>query len=272
MRGMLGLVLFVDLQDRIIPAYAGNASTSTCCRVTSPDHPRVCGECTIHSVGPCFSIGSSPRMRGMRGCGPQLRRRGRIIPAYAGNALPPARRWPPPTDHPRVCGECRQRLLQVDWRVGSSPRMRGMLVRLCHQLPRHRIIPAYAGNATKPDRSPTHPTDHPRVCGECPAAAAPAKLRCGSSPRMRGMREAYRVLLQRDWIIPAYAGNARALLATAAFRADHPRGCGECCDCVHAADCTNGSSPRMRGMPQHGGHAAAAVGSSPRMRGMPPQQ
>ena len=73
----------------IIPAYAGNTRTSTAFVYRPGDHPRVCGEHGRPSRPPSLDGGSSPRMRGThRHQSPQLSQRG-IIPAYAGNTLPP---------------------------------------------------------------------------------------------------------------------------------------------------------------------------------------
>ena len=132
----------------IIPAYAGNTS-STCLRVPPPrdhprvcgehvrgwkfrrsrgDHPRVCGEHNLPCVDQIVTTGSSPRMRG--------------TPSCPRNPLPP-----PP---------------------GSSPRMRGTL--------------------QSPLQIGFHGGDHPRVCGEHPPTLGSKKVKRGSSPRMRGTR------------------------------------------------------------------------------------
>ena len=66
---------------RIIPAYAGNASSSRMSCTTSTDHPRVCGERPGDFASTNPRRGSSPRMRGTH----RTRRfgagAGRIIPA-----------------------------------------------------------------------------------------------------------------------------------------------------------------------------------------------
>ena len=86
-RGTHGNQIRVGHFQRIIPAWAGNASTTARSRRPATDHPRVGGErFTARQSSACFS-GSSPRGRGTR---PRARSRGprrRIIPAWAGNAL-----------------------------------------------------------------------------------------------------------------------------------------------------------------------------------------
>ena len=69
----------------IIPAYAGNTSSTARRPPARRDHPRVCGEHVKLDSGILTSTGSSPRMRGtLRQVGCHQRQRG-IIPAYAGN-------------------------------------------------------------------------------------------------------------------------------------------------------------------------------------------
>ena len=85
MRGTLAGYAHYFHAKGIIPAYAGNTAFSSLARLSSWDHPRVCGEHT-QTVPPTTSgAGSSPRMRGTPRT-IQLRYIGHgIIPAYAGN-------------------------------------------------------------------------------------------------------------------------------------------------------------------------------------------
>ena len=85
-------------------------------------------------------------MRGTRNYGIDLTMFDGIIPAYAGNTKHGDDGCANDRDHPRVCGE-HPRKLPVLWRpMGSSPRMRGTLLRHLHFLDFTGIIPAYAGN------------------------------------------------------------------------------------------------------------------------------
>ena len=113
----------------IIPAYAG--STRTAIRASSPlkDHPRVCGEHREHGGELLSPSGSSPRMRGAPGSRPRGTSRPGIIPAYAGSTPGCHTAGAGPRDHPRVCGE---HVRGLSWGCiisGSSPRMRGALVK-----------------------------------------------------------------------------------------------------------------------------------------------
>ena len=146
MRGTLGHGQAAVLEQRIIPAYAGNADRGAHGCTSSTDHPRVCGERKIDEGRLDHPGGSSPRMRGTH------------RPARPG--------WTPRSDHPRVCGERRGGLASWQAQSGSSPRMRGTLRDLGLQLADGRIIPAYAGNALQYIRLAGVLADHPRVCGE----------------------------------------------------------------------------------------------------------
>ena len=130
----------------IIPAYAGNTSPSASANPCSRDHPRVCGEhCGFKTFRKCPS-GSSPRMRGTLGTPRFFANFDGIIPAYAGNTYLRAQAMRRYWDHPRVCGEH----LHLNWTIcgvmGSSPRMRGTLLRVDALALVCGIIPAYAGN------------------------------------------------------------------------------------------------------------------------------
>ena len=91
--------------------------------------------------------------------------------------------------------------------------------------------------------------DHPRVCGEHPFVSPPPATSLGSSPRMRGARERYRIHPPRHGIIPAYAGSTSGHTRPINLAQDHPRVCGEHEEWCVDVDGEWGSSPRMRGAP-----------------------
>ena len=168
--------------------------------------------------------------------------------------------------------------------AGSSPRMRGTLVRPIERIPDGRIMPAHAGNSFPQASRSLRRTDHPRACGELSRISIASRPEIGSSPRMRGTRsctasdrQSNRIIPAHagnsnktkalhgssprmrgtrrasppggdvDRIIPAHAGNSLFLTVAVALRTDHPRACGEL-----GRRCTQhhdpiGSSPRMRG-------------------------
>ena len=130
----------------IIPACAGN--TCACMPPCSPtgDHPRMCGEHFASGFRAGFGGGSSPHVRGT----PTIARHGSatagIIPACAGNTLRLMARpyfW---RDHPRMCGEHSFLPYLHLTSQGSSPHVRGTLVRGLRVRELRGIIPACAGN------------------------------------------------------------------------------------------------------------------------------
>ena len=74
-------------QSRITPACAGKRSRCTCVQRLRWDHPRVCGEKTLHRQCNFRPTGSPPRVRG-KVCGhPVISMIGGITPACAGKRL-----------------------------------------------------------------------------------------------------------------------------------------------------------------------------------------
>ena len=171
------------------------------------------------------------------------------------------------TDHPRACGELGSCPVHPPNNSGSSPRMRGTLLRGRRRPDDLRIIPAHAGNSPRIPARKRLASDHPRACGElgadtpatCPWSDHPRACGelehveeqlsrvAGSSPRMRGTRPRAGRVRFRGRIIPAHAGNSPTDSPCGAWTADHPRACGELSGyAVYVVD-DDGSSPRMRG-------------------------
>ena len=146
MRGKGLKKLFFLSESRITPAYAGKRVSELYRRMSSEDHPRLCGEKMIQGDGRNQSLGSPPPMRGKGWTGYRhIRRRG-ITPAYAGKSA-----W----------------LFPVKSKIkGSPPPMRGKVSFFRHP-PRHQgITPAYAGKSFLACTDITERMDHPRLCGE----------------------------------------------------------------------------------------------------------
>ena len=186
MRGTRVRKFGVDCGNGIIPAYAGNTESDRYPFARSGDHPRVCGE---HLLVVCVFAncwGSSPRMRGTQGHSRVFPAVRGIIPAYAGNTRLALTVLPVRWDHPRVCGEHPRAPITKFHGAGSSPRMRGTLVKRIVKRVRRGIIPAYAGNTRWTFTGFSRSGDHPRVCGEHVILGGDADVDRGSSPRMRG--------------------------------------------------------------------------------------
>ena len=132
---------------------------------------------------------------------------------------------------------------------GSSPRGRGTRTPIPRRRPRHRFIPARAGNTRPPTRPLPRPPVHPRAGGEHPLGIFNRRPQGGSSPRGRGTRRSWAPHRARYRFIPARAGNTTAALASASLTAVHPRAGGEHQRCNAPVASAYGSSPRGRGTP-----------------------
>ena len=190
----------------IIPARAGFTADTTATTTAEGDHPRACGVYNRARTVSSWPVGSSPRVRGLRGTQIGLDRELRIIPARAGFTLWRAPRMTHSMDHPRACG------VYLYWRdsgvcrVGSSPRVRGLPDGLGLFSVIDGIIPARAGftGCACPCRGGLG--DHPRACGVYPQTPQKHLAKPGSSPRVRGLLSDGLGLFMIDGIIPARAG------------------------------------------------------------------
>ena len=213
----------------IIPACAGNTSSTTPSPRPNRDHPRVCGEHLDDKTLYARQQGSSPRVRGTpRPPSNALNPTG-IIPACAGNTSRMQSRAQAPRDHPRVCGEHTTTATGKLADQGSSPRVRGTQRLVRAPRPEQGIIPACAGNTSSFAKSHLVAGDHPRVCGEHGSRSTALRLFLGSSPRVRGTPCRCAGALRRPGIIPACAGNTRRYTMFSSLAWDHPRVCGEHC-------------------------------------------
>ena len=74
----------------------------------------------------------------------------------------------PLEDHPRMCGEQNQLLMDQVPIPGSPPRVRGTASLSGADSLQDRITPACAGNRICRNLQQSAAKDHPRVCGEQP--------------------------------------------------------------------------------------------------------
>ena len=173
---------------RFIPAGAGNARRRWPAPVSTPVHPRGCGERATATPGTITTCGSSPRVRGTPKEICIEPGKSRFIPAGAGNALCRRANRGSRAVHPRGCGE-RSAVQKTDEMLhGSSPRVRGTHVAAHNRGYVRRFIPAGAGNAGLRVHRPCHSPVHPRGCGERASPTDRASQTRGSSPRVRGTR------------------------------------------------------------------------------------
>ena len=76
----------------LIPARAGKTFPPVSSWLSSPAHPRACGENDVGRDPLRAGLGSSPRVRGKPGAGPRGGGHGRLIPARAGKTRRPVSR------------------------------------------------------------------------------------------------------------------------------------------------------------------------------------
>ena len=227
MRGKRRLELHQSGRQGNIPAYAGKTYVKEAEENKTAEHPRVCGENSIHARYRGRDWGTSPRMRGKRKEVTMQAIELRNIPAYAGKTSHRNSRGFPLAEHPRVCGENSALLKAVALVPGTSPRMRGKPELRSVGEKGRRNIPAYAGKTS-------------RTC------MSKSGLR-GTSPRMRGKRKLESEDLAKKRNIPAYAGKTDFSDIQAKIVSEHPRVCGENPGKTRVVLGVLGTSPRMRG-------------------------
>ena len=195
---------------------------------------------------------------------------GGLIPAYAGKTAFQVCSFQWCWAHPRVCGENIVAIPVLDFKKGSSPRMRGKPSVSVFGLTNERLIPAYAGKTRHPIRNGLGVSAHPRVCGENSATNLVTSADQGSSPRMRGKRIPEHTGDGTRGLIPAYAGKTVKWWVAFLGVGAHPRVCGENPIAHMAPTASLGSSPRMRGKRLTASHLPRKVGLIPAYAGKTP--
>ena len=151
-----------------------------------------------------------------------------------------------------MCGEHTCFSAETAAYAGSSPRVRGTQEGSHGGFTWRGIIPACAGNTSRPNAEPESWRDHPRVCGEHDTRGIRRLHNSGSSPRVRGTRCAPSKPVHLTGIIPACAGNTGSAILNGLLNGDHPRVCGEHPTRRRTGPTAPGSSPRVRGTPLEG--------------------
>ena len=90
------------------------------------------------------------------------------------------------------------------------------------------------------------------MCGEHADRAGVGAVGAGSSPHVRGARNANAAESPSSGIIPACAGSTESTLKRLVIRGDHPRMCGEHVHVDALLRQGRGSSPHVRGAPGDG--------------------
>ncbi len=131
-------------------------------------------------------------------------------------------------------------------KVGSSPRVRAVVLERPTRPSPRRFIPACAGCGSNNFKFRVAFAVHPRVCGLWRVGKAVKRYTYGSSPRVRavGLHHLKRFLPLR--FIPACAGCGSATSGTGIRASVHPRVCGLWISIRLFASLFLGSSPRVR--------------------------
>ena len=146
MRGTRVSAFQLKVNNRFIPAGAGNTLSTLGASLVAAVHPRRCGEHAAIEKGKEVKAGSSPQVRGTHTIRDKDELLARFIPAGAGNTISVTLLSCLIPVHPRRCGEHYSPVVSDSARHGSSPQVRGTQA-LSHCLyGSNRFIPAGAGN------------------------------------------------------------------------------------------------------------------------------
>ncbi len=197
----------ITVNERFIPAPAGNGIAAPNGQRRMAVHPRACGERPNHYPPALWILGSSPRLRGTGAGVVRVSSVRRFIPAPAGNGWRLRQGSVLLPVHPRACGERQYPLNAGQVFIGSSPRLRGTAGLMKKGDNYDRFIPAPAGNGVLQTSWRGIITVHPRACGERRSSRNIVKCLNGSSPRLRGTVEVLVQISAQDRFIPAPAGN-----------------------------------------------------------------
>ena len=170
---------------RITPACAGTTSVFLSPRISTWDHPRVCGNHLLIIVAIIAVMGSPPRVREPLEYERRADGRDGITPACAGTTSTCLRPSGNRRDHPRVCGNHPTASCRVMPFAGSPPRVREPLFNVDNMRSETRITPACAGTTSKLISASLILRDHPRVCGNHGQYRRGLRRQRGSPPRVR---------------------------------------------------------------------------------------
>ena len=171
---------------RLIPAGAGTTFRRSTAFRPVQAHPRRCGDHWIRIRLRLWSWGSSPQVRGPRGCRVGRGDRPGLIPAGAGTTLFFRRLIERIGAHPRRCGDHQLWTLRVVLARGSSPQVRGPLYCPARNPYRNGLIPAGAGTTCGLEQGYGARRAHPRRCGDHQSGQGFFSGLVGSSPQVRG--------------------------------------------------------------------------------------
>ena len=247
MRGKLDAELSAQVDDGLIPAYAGKTARASRARRFCRAHPHSHGENKQLLVAAASQRGSSPLTRGKR----EVHREGceadGLIPTHAGKT--PSRGCPRRigTAHPHSRGENTSPAGATGLSQGSSPLTRGKHGLRASVRENAGLIPAHAGKTRLSAWHPSRPWAHPRSRGENLPLVFLCTLWWGSSPLTRGKRRHNPATTAVVGLIPTHAGSTSWMQGSRPTCGAHPHSRGENSATSLTDEEWEGSSPLTRG-------------------------
>ena len=185
-RGKRTGIALIFVCSGITPAGAGKTQSLYIFPNLLQDHPRRCGENRSKEQKSAKYVGSPPQVRGKPLWQFPRNSLDRITPAGAGKTQTQPNYFEKKKDHPRRCGENRQRHGGTGRYTGSPPQVRGKRAILPPNAKNFRITPAGAGKTTPILLLCACHSDHPRRCGENSVISPQILSFPGSPPQVRG--------------------------------------------------------------------------------------
>ena len=172
----------------------------------------------------------------------------RFIPTRVGNtgSSPPGAVWS--TVHPHACGEYIGTIRPTSDKIGSSPRVWGILHAITRRRSLRRFIPTRVGNTPGSRMTQGRAAVHPHACGEYLTPLSSAVSTHGSSPRVWGILFSPKPMFPPFRFIPTRVGNTAGRCTARQGVAVHPHACGEYLVVSTAPAGDAGSSPRVWGI------------------------
>ena len=220
-------------------------------RPSSPStvYPRARGGASPCPKRESHGLGLSPRTRGSRCRGKQLRLDRGSIPAHAGE---PECRYPTSLQqgvYPRARGGASPCPKRESHGLGLSPRTRGSQPTASDLRHRRRSIPAHAGEPSLSASQRIRARVYPRARGGAAEAEGGSRPVSGLSPRTRGSPDGFRQRLVDRRSIPAHAGEPCVGVPGTGSDRVYPRARGGACITSRVRLSYSGLSPRTRGSP-----------------------
>ena len=185
-------ILVLNFKDaaarRFTPTPVGNTQGGRVALTPPAVHPHACGEYHDQLDRIYERIGSPPRLWGIRcriACFAWLRR---FTPTPVGNTNRHGAAVRVVPVHPHACGEYLIAVAISFNDDGSPPRLWGILITLLPNCLSCRFTPTPVGNTPASVARAGLATVHPHACGEYGAEQRCRIQRCGSPPRLWGIR------------------------------------------------------------------------------------